>query len=179
MPTIGETKTRFGRSYIYLNPPINGNTSGQGTWRLTSEDNASGTTEVSDLVFEATVASDEPTVAANQLLYLDSSGRARLADASSITTAKVVGISTGASSANNLVSYVTTVSTTINNVNTVVDNVTTGVLTPGAYYYLSDTNPGNLTTTPDTTTAGNVVIQVGMAAEYNKLIVEIQQPVVI
>ena len=146
---------------------------------LTSEDNASGTTEVSDLVFEATVASDEPTVAANQLLYLDSLGRARLADASSINTAKVVGISTGASSANNLVSYVTTVSTTINNVNTVVDNVTTGILTPGAYYYLSDTNPGNLTTTPDTTTAGNVVIQVGMAAEYNKLIVEIQQPVVI
>ena len=36
MATVGETKLRFGRSYIFLNP---GSTPADlGTWRLTAED---------------------------------------------------------------------------------------------------------------------------------------------
>ena len=39
MPAEGETKTRFGRQYTFINP---GATLGPGTWRLSSIDEISG-----------------------------------------------------------------------------------------------------------------------------------------
>lgn len=40
MPAEGETKTRFGRQYTFINP---GATLGPGTWRLSSIDEIAGT----------------------------------------------------------------------------------------------------------------------------------------
>ena len=179
MPSIGDTKVRFGRSYIYLNPLVNGAVAGPGTWRLTSAD-ADGEGHGDDEhALQAQVAADVPSIGESQLIYIDNSGKARPAIATDISTARVAGITLAASTANNFISYITNDTVNITNVSTVIDGVSGSQLTPGTYYFLSSTNAGNLTTTPDTTTTGAVVIQVGIASDFNNLAVEVQQPTVI
>ena len=178
MPTIGEGKTRFGRSYVFLNPSVDGQVSGTGTWRLTNDDLATGT-DSSDLVKSAQVAAGSPAISEFQLIYIDATGKAALADASAIATGRVAGITTTSASAGAFISYTRNQAVSITNVNTVVDGATSGQLEVGKYYWLSSTNPGNLTRTPDTTTAGAVVVQVGLATSANEFQVEIQTPVVI
>ena len=54
-----------------------------------------------------------------------------------------------------------------------------GYLDVGGLYYLSATNPGSYTQTPDTTTAGGSGLPVGTAVGPNKFAVEIQSPIVV
>ena len=177
MPTIGEGKIRFGRSYVWLNPTINGENSGAGTWRLTNDDIASGT-DSSDLVKTAVVAPGV-TIGKDQLIYITTNGQAALADASAIATARVAGIAVTSANAGAFVSYTRNQAVSITNVSTVVDNASGGQLETGKYYWLSATTPGNLTRTPDTTTAGAVLVQVGLATSANEMQIEVQTPVVI
>ena len=180
MPVIGETKIRFGRSYTWLNPQISGTLSSTGTWRLNGTDAVDGGgDDISDFTSQATVAADEPTILANQMVYIDSSGFARLASAASVTTAKVAGFAVSNSVAGALVTYYRNVPITITNINQVVDNVTNSRLEPGSIYWLSAVNPGNLTRTPDTTTSGAVVLPVGLALDNSSFSIEIQNAVVI
>ena len=88
------------------------------------------------------------------LVYIDSSGDMRLADASSVATANVAGMAVTAGNGD-LVNFSRNEVESIFNVDLVVDGAPT-FLTPGAIYYLS-TTPGKWTTTPDTTTPGAVV----------------------
>ena len=176
MPIIGETKTRFGRSYIWLNPD---DTQGPGNWRLTTEDVDDGDeSQPSDFYSAAIVRSDTPTIAENQLIYIDDVGRAGLADASAIATGRVAGVAVSSSVANAQVTYTRNQPIDITNVSTVVDGAPAS-LEPGRYYWLSATNPGNYTRTPDTATSGAVLVQVGMAFSGNEFTIEIQNPVVI
>ena len=178
MASIGETKVRFSRSYIYLNPSVNGS-QGVGTWRLTGNDVASGGGEdVSALVEEITLAGDSPAVKAFQLIYIDSANQARIADASSTATAAVAGITITAGNPGDLISYTRNQGVSITNVPLVVDGGP-ATLEAGKYYFLSATNPGNLTRTPDTSTDGAVLVQVGIAVSSNELLIEIQTPLII
>ena len=82
MPNVGDTKDRFGRQYVYLNPdPSTEGTSAAavGHWRLALDD--TGTPPVdgggggnTDLSFRAPVAADSPAVGVGNLVYIDSAG---------------------------------------------------------------------------------------------------------
>ena len=176
MPQIGEGRLRFGRSYIWLNPDDD---LGPATWRLTGKevDNSDDPTP-SDFFSQAVVRSDTSNIIENQLIYIDDNGQAGLADASSILTARVAGVAVGSAVAGSFVTYTRNQPKDILNVSTVVDGAPVA-LEQGRYYWLSSTNPGNYTRTPDTTTSGAVLMQVGLALGANEFTIEIQNPVVI
>lgn len=177
MPTLGEGKTQFGRSYVYLNPQVDGQYSSTGVWRLTNQDLSTGV-DSSDLVKSVTVAAGSPAISIGQPIYINTAGTAELADASTLTTARVSGLATVNATAGAQVSFTRNQGLTIPNVNSIVDNVSNGLLEPGKYYWLS-TNTGKLTRTPDTSTVGAVLLQIGLALSTSELQIEIQAPVVI
>ena len=180
MANPGDTKERFGRSYIYLVP--SDNLFDPGTWRVRVDDE--GTPPVdgggggdADLSFRAVVAADETAVDVGHLIYIDDDGRARKASASSISTADVAGMVIEAASPGNLCTFTRNEVKSIFNVADLVDG-SPALLTPGESYYLS-TNPGKWTTTPDTTTPGAVVRPCGLAFDTNDMSIEIQNATVI
>ena len=180
MANQGDTKERFGRSYIYLIPT--GNAFDVGTWRVRVDDE--GTPPVdgggggsADLSFRAVVAADETAMDVGHLIYIDEEGRARKASASSTATADVAGMVTAAATPGNLCTFTRNEVKEIFNVSQLVDG-SPALLTPGESYYLS-TNPGKWTTTPDTTTAGAVVRPCGLAFDTNAMSIEIQNATVI
>ena len=182
MPNVGDTKDRFGRSYIYLNPAAtSGDTTGTvGTWRLRTDDTSTpsggggGGGGSADL---STTGTAGAAITIGHLLYIDSSGDLQLADASSIATANVVGMAMANAAVGETLEYVRNAVEDFYNAGTIVDGSPAN-LTPGATYFLS-TTPGHWTTTPDTTTAGAVVRACGIATDGNKMSIEIQSATVI
>ncbi len=180
MANQGDTKERFGRSYIYLIPT--GNAFDVGTWRVRVDDE--GTPPVdgggggeADLSFRAVVAIDETAMSVGHLIYLDTDGRARKASASSVATADVAGMVIAAATPGNLCTFTRNEVKEIFNVADLVDGGP-ALLTPGESYYLSK-NAGKWTTTPDTTTTGVVVRPCGLAFDTNSMSIEIQNATVI
>jgi hypothetical protein len=181
MANPGDTKERFGRSYIYLIP--SGNAMDVGTWRVRVDDE--GTPPVDggggggdvDLSFRAVLALDETDADVGTLVYLDSNGQARKASASSVDTADVAGMVVVAASPGELVTFTRNEIRSIYNIPALVDGGNS-FLTPGDSYYLS-TTPGNWTTTPDTTTPGAVVRPCGLAMDESQMLIEIQSATVI
>ena len=180
MANQGDTKERFGRSYIYLIPT--GNAFDVGTWRVRVDD--VGTPPVdgggggeADLSFRAVVAIDETAMSVGHLIYLDTDGRARKASASSVATADVAGMVIAAATPGNLCTFTRNEVKEIFNVADLVDGGP-ALLTPGESYYLSK-NAGKWTTTPDTTTTGVVVRPCGLAFDTNSMSIEIQNATVI
>ena len=182
MPNVGDTKDKFGRSYIYLNPATAGgdNVGTVGTWRLRIDDTGTpvdpggGGGGTTDLSVTAIAAVD---IDAGQLVYINASGQLDLADASSISTATVAGMATETKTAASPCKYVRNMVEDFYYSSSFVDTTPTN-LTPGATYYLS-TTAGNWTTTPDTTTAGAVVRSCGVAVDTDKMSIEIQSATVI
>ena len=185
MPNVGDTKERFGRQYVYLNPDpsTEGATAAAvGHWRLALDD--TGTPPVdgggggnTDLSFRAPVAADSPSIGVGNLVYIDSAGDMRLADASTYETSVVAGMAVTAGNPGQLVNFTRNEIETIFNISTLVDGAPS-FLAPGEMYYLS-TNPGKWTTTPDTTTPGVAVRVCGTAVSQNDMSVEIQIATVI
>ena len=180
MANPGDTKERFGRSYIYLIP--SGNVFDIGTWRVRVDDE--GTPPVdgggggdADLSFRAVVAADETAMDVGHLIYIDVNGQARKASASSITTSDVAGMVVEAAQPGALCTFTRNEVKEIFNVSSLVDG-SPALLTPGDSYYLS-TNPGKWTQTPDTTTPGAVVRPCGLAFDTNQMSIEIQNATVI
>lgn len=174
MPSVGDSKFEFGRVWIYLQPTGQG----PGTWRLTGDDNAINPEEdTSEFLFTATLASGN-VASIGSLLYLTPTGQAALADASDLATSRVAGASTVDATGGSIVTYTASLPVSNISASTVVDDSPSNLI-PGTLYYLSSTNPGNYTTTPDTTTTGNVLIQVGVALTTNEMNIEISAPLVI
>lgn len=176
MANVGDTKDRFGRQFIFLNPAPNG-LGTVGTWRLREDDN--GTPPVdgggggdADLSFRATIAAGSASINIGNLVYLNSLGQVELASASSITTSVVAGMATTAAAAGELVDVTRNEIKSIFNPSLVVEG-SPATLTPGQVYYLGRED-GKWTTTPDTTTAGNVVRSCGTALDSNQMAIEIQ-----
>ena len=178
MATPGDTKDRFGRSYIYLIP---GSDFLLGTWRLRVDDTGTppidGGGSSADLSFRATVADDETQMDVGMLIYIDTNGQARKASATSIATADVAGMVIEPAQPGELLTFTRNEVKSIFNVDQVVDGGAE-LLTPGASYYLS-TTPGNWTPFPDTTTPGAVVRSCGLAFDNNQMSIEIQNATVI
>ena len=191
MSVAGDTQTRFGRSYIFVNPdPSVSFLEGRqrstaagtiGTWRLAIDDEyvpdggGGGGGGGSGTVKDATVALDSPAVAIGNLLYMKDNGAVGLAKADSIDTSVVVGAATTAAAPGGTVTFAANAIIDIFNTGAVIDN-DISLLARGFAYYLSAENPGNWTLTPDTTTEGAVVIQCGLAVDTNQMLIEIQTP---
>ena len=175
MPAIGDTQVKFDRTYIWLK----GNANAPGAWRLTGNDNTPGANQdQSALETTGTVASTRATILANQLVYVDASGAIDLADASAIATGRVAGAAIANAVANGPITYTRNTAVNITNQSAVIDTAPS-TLEIGKYYYLSATNPGNYTRTPDTSTTGAVVVQVGLALDTANMTIEVQEPLVI
>ena len=178
---VGDTKERFGRQYIYLNPASSEGLPTLGTWRLREDDNGTppingggGGGGSADLSQNGTAGE---TIIAGQLLRTNGTGQLVLASAASVSTANVVGVATTAGTAGGPVSYTRNTVEDFFSSAAIVDGAP-GNLSPGTIYFLS-TTPGNWTSTPDTTTPGAVVRSCGIATEINKMSIEIQTATVI
>ena len=184
MPNVGDLITRFGRQYIYLDPPPesrNYSESGTlGTWRLRVDDTSTpdpgggGGGGDADLSVTGTAG---VAIEKGQLLYLNGSGQLELASAASVNTAAVVGMSISSSAPGEECTYTRNVAEDFFYSGTLVDGGP-GNLTPGVTYFLS-TTPGNWTATPDTSTTGAVVVPCGIAVDIAKMSIEIQSATVI
>ena len=179
MANAGDTKDRFGRSYIYLIP--GDNNFDLGTWRIRVDDQGTppidGDPEKSDLSYRAVVAADETAMSVGHLVYIDSLGLMRKASATTITTADAAGMVIEAAQPGESCKFTRNEVKEIFNVAALVDGAP-ALLTPGESYYLS-TNPGKWTATPDTTTSGAVVRPCGLAFDTNSMSIEIQNATVI
>ena len=176
MANVGETKVRFGRSYVFLNP---GSTPADlGTWRLTDEDvDDPGPDPDASALIESGVVAGGVTIANTQLLSMNPSGQLVLADASSQTAANVVGVALSAGSPGDTISYTRNQAVTLIDRANIIDNATE--LEIGKYYFLSAVNPGCYTRTPDTATTGAVLVQIGIAINTSDIMIEIQPEVLI
>lgn len=179
MPAPGDTLTRFNRSYIFLNPSIDGVPSAGlvGTWRLAVDDEYSDQGPgviTGDSIVTAVVDLTEDNVIFGELMYITPSGTAKKAKADDIATSQVIGAALTFADSGTVVTIGSNLAIDVFDTATVVDNDTTGLFATGAAYYLSAENKGHWTLTPDTETPGACVIQCGMANATNQIKVEIQ-----
>ena len=178
MPAEGDTKNLYGRSYIFKNPNA---ALGPGAWVLSSKDLIPPDDDDDVQVISGSAIYDaSSSVAAirGRVLAFTSIGTLIPAIATSLSTAQAVGMALGNANPGQTVSFTSDEDLTFTNIASLTDEGV-ATFTVGAKYYLSPVNPGNLTRTPDTTTSGNVVIQVGTAIDTDRIAIEISQPVVI
>lgn len=185
MPNVGDTITKYGRSYVWLQPntsianlPASAN---PGVWRLNTDDdwitaNIAGAT----VSFDALLDSSVNNVVIGQLLYVTATGTVALADATSIATARVAGVATNTATSGQNVTVGTNANILIPDLSLCVDGAnSSSSFNIGSFYYLSSVTPGNWTLTPDTTTPNKVVVPCGVAAAANRLAVDIETPTVV
>ena len=185
MAVVGDTKVRFNRSYVYLNPDTSASTPDNqrpGVWRLASDESSDdptpGPAPEGTLGFQTTVK-EAGGIVVGQLVVVDQNG-ATLAQADSYSTAVVAGVALTAGSLDDVITVTRNETIDFYDVANLVDGGGSGgFLATGTNYYLSSTTAGNWTDTPDVSTAGAVVIQVGTAVGPNSMSIEIQQPLVI
>jgi len=177
MPAIGDLQNKFGRSWIFLNPT---DPAGVGGWRLTADDDYVPTDVAAVSPNEGTCVLDNssPALKKGQLIYIDAAGKGKPAIATSIVTARVAGVLLADCNPNATCTFARNGFVDITAPSDSIDNPGSD-LTTNTYYYLSSTNAGNWTTTPNTTTSGYVVVNCGLATSGNKMLVEIQVPTVI
>lgn len=109
------------------------------------------------------------TTAAGAPVYLSAADTVDLADASALSTAKVIGLAYAAASAGGAGTLVSEGIVSVANWTSVIGAAS---LTAGAEYYLSETT-GQLTTTAPTT-AGACVVRVGIALSTTDFLVAIR-----
>ena len=178
MPVIGETKQRFSRSYVWLNPTVGSSSFTAGTWRLTGDDEAGGEDPDISSLIESGIIAPGVNIIPSQLIYINDSGLLDLAKADSVTTGRVAGISLTGGNPGDTIQYTRNQSEPIQDLSNRIDGAPPK-LDIGRYYYLSAINAGNFTRTPDTSTPGSVVVQVGLAISSTELTIEIQAPLLI
>ena len=184
MPLVGETKIRFGRSYVYLNPDTSVSTpedSRVGTWRLnrdTESPDVSPPVVEGSLGFLAEVR-ESGGISEGQLVIIDDDG-VLLAKADNLSTAIVAGVAIQSGALGENITVTRNETVDFYDVTGLVDGGgVNGYLETGANYYLSAATAGNWTPVPDIATGGYVVAQVGTATGPNSMSIEIQPPLVI
>ena len=174
MPSIGDVKTMFGRTYVYVNP---NQALGPGTWLLSDDDSVSegtGAASTSTMpVYGQAVVSVQGPIIRGMLIYLNDAGEAVAAIASSEESSRIVGVATESANVGQVTEFTQ---------NTVMDMFNSNVITDegaatfevGKSYYLSSINPGFWTTVPDRNTDGYLVIQCGTAVDDNYMAIDIE-----
>lgn len=173
MPQIGDTKTLFGRTYVYTNPD---QALGPGTWRLADHPEGAPSTgeSAASLVYgQATVAEDGSVIKKGMLVRLDGTGKAYPALASSEDTSRVVGVAIDQVTTGQVVRFTTNTSFDMFNADTITDEGNLQ-LEIGRPYYLSAINPGFWTLNPRSDQHPYVVLQCGIAVDQNYMAVDIQ-----
>jgi hypothetical protein len=186
MPSEGDNLIRFGRSYVWINPDTSVSTPEEqriGTWRLNRDEDSSGGGGPSATGVLGVLADVLETggIQVGQLVYSDTNGNGvRLAKADAYSTGVVAGVALTAGAQGDQITITRNELVDVFDITGLVDGGGSGgYFEIGALYYLSATNAGSYTPTPDTTTAGAVVAPVGTAVGPNKFAVEIQSPIVI
>ena len=114
------------------------------------------------------------TVAQGDLVYIDSNGELQPARANTIDTAIVVGAALSSANAGEKLTYGRNMTVKLNDIANSVDG-SPSALVPGSRYFLSHTNAGNYTTTPNNTTQGAIVACVGTAVSTTEITIEIDK----
>lgn len=176
-PVVGDTKNLYGRAYVFTNPNSN---IGPGTWVLSTRDlvPADAGDDINIISGSAVLDATSASVLRGQVVSFTGTGTLKAAQADTLGNAEVVGMAIGGANPNQTCSFTSDGDVTFTNIATVTDEGN-ATLSVGSRYYLSATNPGNITTSVDTTTTGSVVVYVGRAIAADRIALEISVPVVI
>tara|TARA_B100001093_G_scaffold40718_1_gene34621 strand:+ start:8697 stop:9233 length:537 start_codon:yes stop_codon:yes gene_type:complete len=178
MANLGDTKNVFGRSYIFRNPDT---ALGPSVYALSSKDLVPVDEDDDVEVISGSAVYDVSSPVSAQRgtpLAFTSFGTLIPAIATDLSTAQVVGVALNSTNPGQTVSFTSDADLTFTGIAGITDEGNNNFVV-GGKYYLSATNAGNFTLTPDTTTSGNVVIAIATAVSGNRIALEISQPVVI
>jgi hypothetical protein len=172
MPSIGDTKTIFGRTYVYSNP---NQALGPGTWVLTKgEGSPSGNQQSEHSVYgQAAVAGTSIPIKRGMLVRINNDGKAEAAIATSLETSRVVGVATDSANIGQIVQYTQNTVFEFFNAISITDEVESK-LEIGRPYYLSAVNEGKWTKAPDVQNTQNVILQCGTAVGDYYMAIDIQ-----
>ena len=174
MPSIGDVKTVFGRTYIYVNP---NQTLGPGTWLLSDDDANNGGDSGADPstmpVYGQAVVSIHGPITRGMLIYLNTAGEAVPAIATSTESSRIVGVAMESANVGQVTEFTQNTVMDIFNSSSITDEGS-ATLEVGKSYYLSSINPGFWTTVPDANTSGYLVIQCGTAVNHNYMAIDIE-----
>lgn len=172
MPSVGDTKTVFGRTYVYSNP---NQALGPGTWLLSDgEGSLSGEQQTEHKVYgQAVVDSSSIAIHKGMLVYINDSGNAVAASAASLESSRVVGVAIDPANVGQIVQFTQNTAFEFFNAISITDEASS-TLDIGQPYYLSSDNPGKWTKNPTRDDASIEVLQCGTAVNEYYMAIDIQ-----
>lgn len=172
MPSVGDTKTVFGRTYVYSNP---NQALGPGTWLLSDgEGSLSGEQQTEHKVYgQAIVDASSIAIHKGMLVYINDSGNAVAANASSLESSRVVGVAIDPANVGQIVQFTQNTAFEFFNAISITDEASS-TLDVGQPYYLSSDNPGKWTKNPTRDDASIEVLQCGTAVNEYYMAIDIQ-----
>lgn len=172
MPQIGDTKTIFGRTYVYSNP---NQALGPGTWLLSDgEGSLSGNQQSEHVVYGQAIVDDASIpIKRGMLVRVNSDGKAEAAVATSLETARVVGVAIDPANVGQIVQYTQNTVFEFFNASTITDEGAS-TLDIGKPYYLSAVNVGKWTKSPNRLIEQNEIMQCGTAVGEYYMAIDIQ-----
>ena len=172
MPSVGDTKTVFGRTYVYSNP---NQALGPGTWLLSDgEGSLSGEQQTEHKVYgQAVVDSSSIAIHKGMLVYINEAGNAVAASAASLESSRVVGVAIDPANVGQIVQFTQNTAFEFFNAISLTDEASS-TLDVGQPYYLSSDNPGKWTKNPTRDDASIEVLQCGTAVNEYYMAIDIQ-----
>ena len=172
MPSVGDTKTVFGRTYVYSNP---NQALGPGTWLLSDgEGSLSGEQQTEHKVYgQAVVDSSSIAIHKGMLVYINEAGNAVAASAASLESSRVVGVAIDPANVGQIVQFTQNTAFEFFNAISITDEASS-TLDVGQPYYLSSENPGKWTKNPTRDDASIEVLQCGTAVNEYYMAIDIQ-----
>ena len=143
MPSVGDTKTIFGRTYVYSNP---NQALGPGTWLLSDgEGSVSANQQTEHTVYGTAIVADTSIpIKRGMLVRIDDDGKAVAAIATSIENARVVGVAIDPANTGQVVQFTQNTVFEFFNASAITDEASSS-LEVGKPYYLSADNEGKWT----------------------------------
>lgn len=172
MPSVGDTKTVFGRTYVFSNP---NQALGPGTWLLSDgEGSLSGEQQTEHKVYgQAVVDSSSIAIHKGMLVYINNAGNAVAASAASLESSRVVGVAIDPANVGQIVQFTQNTAFEFFNAIAITDEASS-TLDVGQPYYLSSDNPGKWTKNPTRDDASIEVLQCGTAVNEYYMAIDIQ-----
>mgnify|MGYP001487859114 CR=1 FL=1 len=172
MPSVGDTKTIFGRTYVYSNP---NQALGPGTWLLSDgEGSLSGEQQTEHKVYgQAIVDASSIPIHKGMLIYINESGNAVAASAASVVSSRVVGVAIDPANTGQVVQFTQNTAFEFFNAISITDEAASD-LDVGQPYYLSSVNPGKWTKNPVRDDPSVEILQCGTAVNEYYMAIDIQ-----